>query len=277
MRAICDFDILRYEIGFAAETGWKAITEDPDAIPPFDYVERLLLNRIAIIKGETGSEECTGYITEGRTFRFDIATVKPYKGTRKSNKPWHFNNLTVYMRDILGARVITEIEADDAMAIDHVNSEDETVLCSRDKDLRQVPGMFFSWELGRQPSFGPVMIDEIGAIELSEDRKSIKGTGFAFFCSQVLTGDTVDNIPGLPTCGPVAAYEALEGLDTAALLTETLIEFYDDHYGAYGQERLLEQGQLCWLLRESVIEKGMDGYVNNFSSQLALWRPGMYK
>lgn len=268
MRAIVDADILRYEIGFAAETGWRAITEDLEALPPFNYVERLLLNRLAIIKGETGSEECTLYITEGRTFRFDIATVKPYKGTRKANKPWHFNNLTVYMRDILDARVITEIEADDAMAIDHVNSEDETVLCSRDKDLRQVPGMFFSWELGRQPSFGPVMIDEIGEISLSDDRKSIKGTGFAFFCSQVLTGDVVDNIPGLPKCGPVAAYEALEGLDTPELLTEALLSAYEEYYGFEEYDMALtEQGQLCWLLRESPILPGF----------LPVWVIGMYK
>jgi len=80
MKALIDADILRYEIGWGALTGWKAITDTED-IPPFDYVEKLLLQRIASIQEATGSDEYCLYLTEGHTFRYDIATTKPYKGT----------------------------------------------------------------------------------------------------------------------------------------------------------------------------------------------------
>lgn len=277
MRAIIDSDILRYEIGFGAETGWKATHEDdPDALPPFWYVEEMLLGRLDAIMDATGADSYTLYMTEGPTFRFDIATVKPYKGTRKDKKPWHFHNLTQYMRHNLGAVVVNEIEADDAMAIDHVNTADETVLCSRDKDLRQVPGLFYSWELGRQPSFGPEYINPVGSIYLSNDRKSLKGTGFAFFCGQVLVGDTVDNIPGLPGCGPVAAFDIINeamidyGTDVKTACDALIVAVenaYCYHYGPHWFSPLEEQGRLCWMLRDPVNEIGEE----------MLWVPGVYK
>jgi len=242
---LIDGDILRYEVGFAAETGWRAIAEEngwDNVIPPFHYVEGLLLNRIDTIKANVGTKATPViYLTEGRTFRYDLAVTKPYKGTRKDNKPWHYVNLSVYMKDILNARVITEIEADDAMAIDQVEGKGGTIICSRDKDLRQVPGWFYSWELGRQPGFGPSYITPDGSLELADNKKKLIATGLAAFYGQILTGDRVDNIPGLDKCGPVAAF---------TLLTENLTGMLNIVQMAYDDdELLLEQGRLCWMTR----------------------------
>ena len=126
--------------------------------------------------------------------------------------------------------------------------------------------MFFSWELGKQPSFGPEMIDELGDITLADDRKDIKGTGFAFFAAQLLIGDKVDNIPGLPKCGPVAAYEALKECATTEEYMATVIELYSTHYGDEWMDQLLEQGRLCWMLRRL-----------NEDGSIPLWVPGDYK
>ncbi len=242
MKPLIDADILRYEIGFGAETGWQT----PDEIPPWPYVEEMLHARIAKICFDvSATEEPVLYITEGRTFRFDLAKRKPYKGTRKEHKPWHFNNLTVYLKDVLNCEVVTGVEADDAMAIRHMGPE-ETIICSRDKDLKQLPGPYYSWELGRQPSFGPEVITKEGSLVLSEDKKSLSGTGLPFFYAQVLIGDKSDNIPGLPGCGPVAAWEALLYNDDKLM---TVMSMYEDHYGADWEEELLEQGRLCWMSR----------------------------
>lgn len=271
MRAIIDADILRYEVGYAAETGWRAIKDDPEALPPFDYVRDMLNQRIGYIKGATRSQFSTLYMTEGPTFREKIAVTKPYKGTRKDTKPWHYDNLTVYLRDVLGARVVTEIEADDAMAIDHVQSADETILCSRDKDLRQVPGEFFSWELGKQPEFQTV-VDPLGYVHLDREKSTPKltGTGYLFFASQVLTGDTVDNIPGLPKTGPVAAYDELVGR-TPEEAEQVLFREYKRVYGDDWEIHLTEQAQLCWIVRRLEPESmGVPGGTPE------LWRKGLY-
>lgn len=249
MKVLLDCDVIRYEISFGSETGWRAITNDPEAIPPFWYVEEMLLDRIDSIKRTCNADEVEMFITEGRTFRFDLAKRKPYKGTRKENKPWHFNNITVYLKHVLGATVVTDIEADDAMAIAHVASNGNTTIASRDKDLLQVPGMAYSWELGRQPSFGPELITNEGYITISDNHKTIKGCGLAFFYSQVLTGDAVDTIPGLPNCGPVRAFELLNGKTPDEMLS-AVIGAYQDSYPDTWEAELTEQGQLCWLLRK---------------------------
>ncbi len=246
MKALIDGDILLYEIGFGAEKGWRVKTER-DELPPWEYVNNLLHYRLNEILDKTSSDSYQIYLTEGRTFRYDLATVKPYKGNRKDHKPWHFKNLKAYMVGSLGARLVTNIEADDQLAIDHLVDK-ETIICSRDKDLRQVPGLFFSWELGRQPQFGPTMITEEGSLSLEKGKLS--GMGFAFFCAQVLMGDATDNIPGLPGCGPVAAWNALTNGDGDPQWMATELEQqYYAHDSWNWEERLLEQGRLCWMTR----------------------------
>ena len=233
-----------YEIGYGAEVGWKAIEEGSSDPPPFDYVSHLLHERINNIRSLTGSDEYTIFLTEGRTFRYDIAKTRPYKGNRQDVKPFHFNNLTVYMRDCLPCQMVRQIEADDAMALEQLSSKGTTIICSRDKDLRQVPGLTYSWELGKQASFGPTNVDETGYLTLSKDRKKLSGTGFAFFCAQLLMGDTADNIPGLKGWGPVATHGWFS-------LCTTPEEYYMAASAAYenNKDYLLEQGRLLWLTR----------------------------
>ena len=249
MKALIDGDILRYEIGYAAETGWRNIRETEE-IPPFDYVEEMLLNRISIILSQTHADSYCLYLTEGRTFRYDLAKRRPYKGNRVDKKPWHFRNLSEYMRASLPTEIVTGIEADDAMAIALTNNPEQSVICSRDKDLKQIPGYGYSWELGKSPGFGPQMIDEVGEITLSADRKNVKGTGFKFFCAQMLMGDKVDNIPGIIGVGPVAVINLLNSLDSKDSLLHVIITEYQKCYGEEWEEEFIEQGNLLWIVRE---------------------------
>lgn len=247
---LVDGDILLYEIGFGAETGWRAITNDPEAIPPFNYVEDMLLERLSNISAVVGTDaKPIIYITDEKpTFRFDLAKTKPYKGTRKGNKPWHYANLKAYMYGCLDANRVEYLEADDMMAIVQTCDPKETIICSRDKDLKQVPGWHYSWELGKQPQFGPEIITKLGTLKLSDDKKKLSGTGLLFFYAQMLTGDTVDNIPGLPRCGPVAAYDILNTVSEVELL-DRVIYSYQDYYKDEWEAKMIEQGQLCWIVR----------------------------
>jgi len=265
MKPLIDADILRYEIGFASATGWKAVITDrlgedlPDEeyIPNWDYVEKILLERInAICVAVDATELPAFFLTEGKTFRDEIATVKPYKGTRKSEKPWHYNNLSVYLRDVLGAVTVDGLEADDVMALESIANPDTTIICSRDKDLRQVPGWLYSWELGHQPAFGPVKVEQEGTLIWDPEKKKLSGTGLAFFYAQCLMGDNVDNIPGLPKCGPVKAWNLLTNGDAAAIppseinLLDVVCQAYLEYYGKdEWYERLREQGRLLWMTR----------------------------
>lgn len=249
MTPLIDSDVLRYECGFAAETYWK----DKEGIPPFDVAADFLDNRIANICAVVGATtEPILFLTGKANFRFDIAKRQPYK-ERASHKPFHFYNLTAYIKGKYDWRLTEGLEADDLMAIEQTKAlreGRETIICTRDKDLRSVPGWQYGWELSNQPSFGPEFVKDVGAIRLSSDRKSIKGTGLLFFYSQLLTGDRVDSIPGLDGCGPVKAFEILEGVKTPTEALKRCYEAYKAKYGMSGYKEMLEQGRLLHMTRE---------------------------
>lgn len=243
---LIDSDIFLYEVGFAAETGWTG-----EGYPPFDYVADLLDNRIANICATVeATESPILFLTGQGNFRFDIAKRTPYKA-RDGNKPWHYKNIKAYIKGKYDYRESKGMEADDLMAIEQTSRPGETIICSRDKDLRAVPGWQYGWELGAQPQFGPLLVDPIGAIRLSDKRDKIVGYGGLFFYAQCLTGDSVDSIPGLGNkTGAVKAMKILDGCVTLDDAFKRVREAYRGLYGDRGDEELLEQGRLLHMTRE---------------------------
>lgn len=245
MKPLIDADVLLYEIGFACEVGWQG--ED---VPPFDYAADMLKQRILHICDTVGATEPpTLFFTGANNFRIALAKTKPYKGNRKDAKPFHYLNLKYYIQNQYDWEVVDNLEADDLMAI---RQSENTIICTRDKDLRQVPGWHFSWELANQPQFGPLLVEGYGWIKLSENKKKIVGVGDKFFFSQCITGDTVDNIPGLPKYGPDKAFKILEGTSTYQEGLEAVVGAYREVYGENYEEHLVEQAQLLWMVREVI-------------------------
>lgn len=136
-----------------------------------------------------------------------------------------------------------------------VPSFKESIISTRDKDLRMVLGNHHGWEFAGQPEFFPQWVGELGTLSYDTKKNKISGTGLLFFYSQLITGDTVDNIPGLPKKGPKAAWVALEGKDNAEEAFEAVVELYKGTVGEEWDKYMLEQGQLLWMVRE-VDEEG---------------------
>lgn len=277
MKPLIDGDVIVYEIGFCGEyyetdetTGEKVLI-----IREWDFVEQLLVGRIeGICKDVDATEPPIVFFTasEDRTRRLNqhlclfghadrdfqlplregIATQKPYKGTRKGSKPFHFDNIFTFL--IANYECILSdngLEADDEMSIYQWarRAEESTIICSRDKDLRITPGWQFGWECGLQPSFGPEIVDNKGWLKL--DRKGeVKGAGLKFFFYQMLVGDTVDNIPGCPKVGPVKALALLQGCDTKKDHEAAVRASYEAYYGPEYKPYLEEQSKLLWMVRE---------------------------
>jgi hypothetical protein len=252
MKPLIDSDILCYEIGFAAEAGWKS-----PGFPTFDYVAELLELKIANICAIVeATEPPTFYLTGKTNFRTEIAKRHPYKN-RPSLKPFHYHNIKAYLNCKYDTITSEGMEADDLMAIRQCQHQGnplyrgtETIICSRDKDLRQVPGWTYSWELGNQPQFGPVYIDTFGTLQLSSDRKKLSGTGLKFFYAQCITGDRVDTVPGIDDMGAVSAYEILKEAKTEQEAYGATLAAYRKVYGDDAEKELLEQGRLLWMTRE---------------------------
>lgn len=247
MQALIDSDILTYEIGFAAQ---KKIGDE--IIPvPVEEVNQMVDNKIKeICAAVYSTEPPILYLTGKNNFRHDIAKQQEYKGGRKAVKPFHWKYIRSYLIAQWGAIVVDGMEADDALAIEQTKRLHlkDTIICSRDKDLKQVPGYHYQWECGKQGSFGPEWVDELGYIKLKGPKK-IVGCGLKFFYSQVLTGDSTDTYGGLPGCGPIRAFAILNECNSDEEMYNVVLEAFTFKYGEEAEERMLEQGRLAWMCR----------------------------
>lgn len=277
---LIDGDWLQYLSCQAVEYHWEdrcvedGLDIEANPHPPFQQIADVFDYKIKDIKKEIKQkiEECTEvlepivFFTGPNNFRKELAKTKEYKGNRKDlEKPYHHKNLKNYVMAQYHTEENDKIEADDFMAITQEayerirkNNPDScnpktTIIVTVDKDLRQVNGWHYSPEIGNgAASFGPKFCtDETSYVEFKNPdkiEKGLIGTGFKFFYAQCITGDGVDNIPGLPRHGPKAALKILEGCETERECFEAVRDAYRDTL-LLADECLLEQARLLWMVR----------------------------
>jgi hypothetical protein len=115
--------------------------------------------------------------------------------------------------------------------------------------------------VGKRPSIGPLLVDEFGWLEKKSSTK-VFGVGDKFFYYQMLAGDNVDNIGGIKGKGPVFAYNLLKDATSSRECYELVAEKYVQAWGDRWKEKMKQQSQLLWMVRE-LDEKG----------EKVLWRP----
>jgi len=174
------------------------------------------------------------YLTGKDNFRVPLAVTKPYKGNRPP-KPPYYANVRQYLVDVWAGQIVDGIEADDAIGIYHTNNPD-TCIVSVDKDLLQIPGAHYN---PRTKEFREVSVGEASR----------------YFWTQVLTGDRVDNIQGIPGIGPKKAEKLLEHAVTESDMYRVCQEAYKNAYGHKWEEVLVEHCNLLYILRESPRER----------------------
>lgn len=170
MKAIIDADPIVYAVGFAND------------LEPLKFQLGKVDEFVADIQEQVGATSVALYLTGKNNFRFDVATIAPYKGHRdSSHRPQYYQELREHLIDEHGALLIQGMEADDACGIDAHKCIAEGVpytVCTIDKDLKMIGGRFYDYKR-RELS------------EISEEE------AMRFFFTQCLTGDSSDNIPGL--------------------------------------------------------------------------------
>ena len=240
-------DMMLYEVCFICQM------KGEDGVPvirSFDSVLEVLEGKLDLIYEETwADEEPLLYLTGSNfikkafprykdmpiNFREEVAVTKPYKGNRKKNeKPFHYENLTVHAIQHLNVKIAWGMEADDLICADHLADKDNTIRCTRDKDFKGSPGWLYGWETTRQSPFPSTDIDV--------------DTADKFFFTQMLTGDTTDNIPGLPRVGEKTARDILDGVNGWDDLMSAVKKVYKDK--GFGRDYFVEQGNLLWMSRE---------------------------
>ena len=245
MHSLIDLDILCYEMGSAKDEEGE----------PLDWalVQHRVDSRIEQIIHATQTTSWQGYLTGKDNFRELVATIRPYKGKRnRGERPFWYQGVYNYLRDERDAEVVDGYEADDAISM--AQTED-TVICSRDKDLMMVPGKHYSWSFFNSVDTKTIDLAKIFWPELKKaerhviDVEELYGTKF-YYC-QLLTGDSVDNIPGLYGVGYKSSLisrvrEAENELDCFKIVKEQ----YELRFGTYWDMFMCENGKLLWMLRD---------------------------
>jgi 5'-3' exonuclease len=197
--ALLDGDILCYRIGFTTQ----------------DVNENICLSRINSyldnILFDSGASDYVVFLTGENNYRKLI--YPEYKANRTQEKPKHYNLIREYLMNHEAAMLCEDEEADDAMGYNQMLNYDveediyKSIICSSDKDLKQAPGRHYDFTKG---NFSFVTPEE----------------GKYFFYQQLLTGDRVDNIPGLPKVGPVTAKKILGEISDEAIYKEKVLAAY---------------------------------------------------
>lgn len=262
MFALIDGDILPYECGGLRKRPIEPDEEDfcPDVpegeLLPFELCWSACQNKIQTILEATNADDYCIFLSHPKikTWRYERATIKPYKGTRPVEKPPYYQNIIDNIKLVYKYEEVEFIEADDAMSIrqyqdvysdpydvaegkwSKIKKSSRTVICSRDKDLNMVPGWHYSWATGRSPEKPMWWQNET--------------EGLRCFYKQLLTGDTVDNIPGLFGVGEKSALvRKIDLLNTDREMFSHVFSCYQDRFGSYARQFLLENGQLLWMQR----------------------------
>ncbi len=243
-----DADYLIYRHGFAAQKtveidGVKnfVLTEEVDDV--LDSVQQALDGIIF----DTQADKWSVYIGGNGNYREDVAKLYPYKGNRdNSNRPILYKEIKTFIKDNCGAIVIDGQEADDSVSIGHIKDYWEfsnglgdysSTIVSNDKDLSNTYG----WH------YNPVRKESFFVSMMEAERN---------FYTQLLSGDSGDNIPGLfKLTGTKASKKIKQGL----LLLRSSKDMYEYVYNIYNSllkdtdmkatDVLTEIGQLLWIRR----------------------------
>lgn len=175
------------------------------------------------------------WITGEGNFRFQI--YPEYKANRlKVPRPKYLPECREYLVNVHGAKVSEGCEADDMLGIIQTQQNEagnECMISSIDKDLLMIPGWHYIPEISRK-----------GVIVKEAQRRYVSPFEAAqFFYTQLITGDSTDNIKGIHGVGKVGARELLDGINTERDLLQCV-------RAAYGCDEELEMNARClWIQR----------------------------
>tara|TARA_R110000823_G_scaffold312823_1_gene439849 strand:+ start:2119 stop:2838 length:720 start_codon:yes stop_codon:yes gene_type:complete len=219
-KVLIDGDIIAYRAAFSTEQmGSSDTRRKVDDLIQFILDSTVLFPEIGL--------DYVVYLTGKGNFRDNIAKSHPYKGNRKSvQKPRHLQTARDHMESEYQAIISKGEEADDLIAKEAARLDYHACVASIDKDMLQIPCWHFNIVRGDY-----LKVEPYGGIK--------------FFYTQILTGDTADNIVGLWKVGPVKAKKILEDAETEEELWDLVVKAYDGN-----EERVIENARLLWLRRE---------------------------
>jgi 5'-3' exonuclease len=204
---------------------------------------------------ETGADEFSIFLSGENNFRYSI--YPEYKANRTAPKPRHLQAVKQHLIEKYNAQVSDGCEADDLLGIAQCGARQamqdmiefdsrivtehpprDTIICSIDKDLRMIPGWHYSFEIGGKSSLGKAWVRPMEKVFVEEFQ------GLRHFYTQLLTGDSTDNIKGAAGIGKVKAERILRDTRTEQEMFEAVEACFSS------REELEMTGQCLWIFRK---------------------------
>lgn len=223
-RALIDGDLVAFRCAASADSD------------EFEFARFYMEKLIDQILEETGASEFYIALSGENNFRYQV--YPEYKANRKDMvKPQYLAECKDYLHLQYNAVYSDGCEADDLLGIEQCKDISNTVICSLDKDLRQIPGRHFSWEISGGTA-------DKRWTKAAEHANVTHAEGLRFFYHQLLIGDATDNIKGVNGIGKVKAGRILDGLTTEKEMFEAVRDAYSN------DDEMLMNGQCLWVMRK---------------------------
>lgn len=221
-----------------------------------------LLDKLRSARAACGAERVKILLTgrgSHKGFRFAVARVKPYQGHRDNKsrpRNWDYLRSVLEQGDLadwIDVEIVSDAEADDLFAR-YAAGHPDCVIYTQDKDMRMVAGWHLDWMTHILFRLEP------GTWRVEHNEKV---WGRAWFWSQMLHGDTADNIPGLPFYINEKGTQTRVG-EKAKVVVQDLAQIHSDmgaillcqklYRSCYGERwlvEMVEQGILLWMRNDA--------------------------
>jgi 5'-3' exonuclease len=212
MIALLDGDIFAYRCAASAEN-------DPAEVAVWrikDSIEQTL--------DAVGADEFQLWLSDKKENNFRYAIYPEYKANRTQPKPVHLELVRDYLLSDWKANIAKGQEADDALGIAQCALTD-SVICSIDKDLLQIPGKHYNF----------VKLEHLYVEPID---------GIRHFYKQLLIGDRTDNIFGVYGLGPKKVAKLLDHINSVV----EMYEIVKDHYDSV--ERMHMNAKVLWIRQQ---------------------------
>jgi DNA polymerase-1 len=238
MSLLIDADFIVYKCCASTETeidyGEDLIVVTSSFTDAYDFVQRELFK---IARDVGVYDDTILFFSDSVNFRKDIDP--DYKGHRNRKKPCGYKRVINALKADYPVQQMPTLEADDAMGI-WATKESGHIICSPDKDMRQIPGDLYDMSTG--------------VVTITNQE------GFNWHLIQTMAGDQTDGYAGVPGIG---IKRAVALLDAEGYTWNTVLQAFLDK--GLTEEDALRNARLAKILQN-------DDYDHELQ-QPKLWTP----
>lgn len=194
---LIDGDVLLYRFGHRGQESadWDGDGEKHTWTINEDMTIHEMHDFIKWLKEKTGCTKVWICLSGSSSDIFRYKILSTYKHNRKDKeKPELFKVLREELIEQYTIAQKPNLEADDGLGIISTSMPGKCIVCTIDKDLQQIPGMFFNFDKDEEPR------------EISKEDADL------FFYKQILTGDPTDGFSGAPGIGTKTADKIINGV-----------------------------------------------------------------